>query len=240
MIKRWVVIASCTFLILIAGIAALLWFESRQQNALRNNQLNIKNTLRSIEIKRPGKTDLKIRAENDNWFIHEPCNIAVNQKRFQPLLSIAPPANFSYAASEVDLEAAGLTHARRGNRVEFIPEWILPLLNGGLSALATLEVFNEVITSVTVKERDSVESTLSQDLETWQQLAAQQIVPWPLAESKDANVKASSQAQYSVIVKSEANEKHLTVFTTPTYSAIVFQDALCAYLVPNDALHTAL
>ena len=155
-IKRWIVIASCTLMVLIAAIATLLWYESKQRELIHNKQLDKQNSLRTLVIKRPGKANIKIRANDDKWLIHEPCTVAVNQTRLQPLLSIVPPAAFSYAAAEVDLEAAGLInplatvivndvridigntdlsgerrYIKRGERVEFIPEWILPLLNGG-------------------------------------------------------------------------------------------------------------
>lgn len=246
-------------MILITGIAALLWSESRERDLLNNKQLNIQSTLRSLEIKRPGKVDIKIRANEDHWLILEPCTIAVNQKRLQPLLSIASPAAFGYNANEVDLDAAGLInplatvitnnqridigntdlsgerrYVRRGERVEFIPEWILPLLEGGLSALSNLQVVQDVITSVTVDKLGNTQSDISEDPTKWQQLTAQQITPWPMPENTPL------QPQYSVTIKSEFDQQRLQVFTTAAYAAIVFEDARCAYLLPNDALGTPL
>jgi hypothetical protein len=254
-IKRWIIIASSTLMLLIAGIAALLWSESKRRNVLINERSNIQNTLQNLVIKRPGKVDIKMHVNNDHWQIHEPCTIAVNQKRLQPLLSIVSPAAFSYDADEVDLDAAGLInplamviannqkinigktdlsgtrrYVKRGERVEFIPEWILPLLDGGLSALSKLEVFDDVITSVAVDEPGDMQSNISDDPAIWQQLTAQQIAPWPLTDT------APIQLQYSVAIKSESDTKHLQVFTTAAYAAIVFEGARCAYLLPNDAL----
>ena len=262
-IKRWVAIASCTLLLLIAAIATLLWTESKQRDLFNNEQLDKQNSLRTLEIKRPGKADIKIRAIDDHWQIQEPCTIAVNQKRLQPLLSIVPPAAFSYAAAEVDLEAAGLInplatvivnneridigntdlsgerrYIKRGVRVEFIPEWILPLLNGGLSALSTLELFDDVITSVTVDELSETSSNISQSLETWQQLTAQQIAPWPLTNNAELSAETPAHARYSVTIQSESDEKRLQVFTTAAFAAIVFEGARCAFLLSNDALST--
>ncbi|MDB4222449.1 DUF4340 domain-containing protein [Granulosicoccus sp.] len=263
-IKRWIVIASCTLMVLIAAIATLLWYESKQRELIHNKQLDKQNSLRTLVIKRPGKANIKIRANDDKWLIHEPCTVAVNQTRLQPLLSIVPPAAFSYAAAQVDLEAAGLInplatvivndvridigntdlsgerrYIKRGERVEFIPEWILPLLNGGLSALSTLELFEEVITSVTIDEPGEMPSNISQSLETWQQLTAQQIVPWPLTDNAELSVEAPAQAQHSVTIKSESDEKRLQVFTTAAFAAVVFEGARCAFLLSNDALSTS-
>lgn len=241
----------------LTGIAALLWSESKQRDVLNNKHQDVQNTLRNLEIKRPGKVDIKIRANDEQWLIHEPCTIVVNQKRLQPLLSIVTPAAFSYDAANVDLDAAGLInplatimtnnqridigntdlsgerrYIKRGERVEFIPEWILPLLDGGLSALSALELFDSVITSVTVGEFGDKQSTISEDPANWQQLTAQQITPWPLADN------APLQPKYSVTINSESDEKRLQVFTTAAYAAIVFEGSRCAYLLPNDALST--
>lgn len=257
-IKRWIIIASGTLVVLIAGIASMLWSESRQRDELKNAHLEIQNTLRSLEIKRPGKADIKILAKDDQWLIHEPCTIKVNQKRLQPLLSIVSSAAFSYDATEVDLDAAGLIkplatiiannqridigntdltgerrYIKRGERIEFIPEWILPLLEGGLSALSNLQVVEDVITSVTVDKLGSTQSNISEDPTKWQQLTAQQITPWPMPEN------APLQPQYSVTIKSESDERRLQVFTTAAYAALVFEGARCAYFLPNDALSSS-
>jgi hypothetical protein len=257
-IKRWVVIASSTLVVLIAGIANVQLSESRQRDALNNERQNIQNTLQNLVIKRPGKLDIKIQAIDDQWQIHEPCTIAVNQKRLQPLLSIISPAAFSYDAAEVDLDAAGLInplatlvandqhidigntdlsgerrYVKRGERVEFIPEWILPLLDGGLSALSTLEVFDVVITTVIIDKLEDKPNTISEDPANWQQLTAHQIAPWPLIDN------ALIQDQYSVIIKSGTGEKRLQVFTTAAYAALVFEGARCAYFLPNDALNAS-
>lgn len=283
--KRWVLIASGTLVLMLVGIATLLWSEARQRDALGNKQENLHNTLNSLVIQRTGKADIKIRLEEGRWQIHEPCTINVNENRLQPLLSIVSPAAFSYAAVEVDLEAAGLLnpvatiiannqridigntdlsgerrYVQRGERVEFAQEWILPLLDGGLSALSALELFDDAITSVTVGELSPAQegisddnanelpqvqegindkkvneltqghNSISDDAQLWQQLTAQQIVPWPLADS------APQSPQYAVTVHSETDERRLEAFTTPAFTAIVFEGARCAYLLPNEAL----
>lgn len=257
-IKRWVIIASATLVVLIAGIAAVLRSESRQRNEPNRQDLTEHSSPESITIKRPGKTDIKIRANPTQWQIHEPCTLTVNQQRLEPLLSILKPAAFSYAARQVDLEAAGLTtplatlisnkqridightdlsgerrYIKRGERVEFIPEWILPLLDGGLSALSVLNIFDEDIISVEIDSLTDKPLRLSDDPTNWQKLTAQQITPWPLTGHTPL------QAQYSVAISSKHGNKRLQVFTTTDYIALVFDGARCAYLLPNAALVSA-
>ncbi|MFT6642294.1 MAG: hypothetical protein ACJAUZ_003299, partial [Flavobacteriaceae bacterium] len=147
---------------------------------------------------------------------------------------INPLATVIANKQQIDIGKTDLSgrrrYVRRSERVEFIPEWILPLLDGGLSALSNLEVFEDVITSVALDEPGYMQSTASEDLAIWQQLTAQQIAPWPLTDNTPI------QLQYSVTIKSESDTNHLQVFTTAAYTAIVFEGARCAYLLPNDAL----
>lgn len=263
-LKRWIIIASTTLAMLIVGIATLIWSESIKENAFKKEQGNLQNSLRSLEILRPGKVDIKLTAIDDHWKIQEPCNIAVNQKRLEPLLSIALPAAFSYDAKEVDLEAAGLInplatiiannqridigntdlsgdrrYIKRDDRVEFVPEWILPLLEGGLSALSELTLFQSPINSLRVDTLIDGQRIISEDPTKWQQLSAQQIVVWPLDENAGASKQATLHPQYAATINSENAEKHLQVFMTTAFAAIVFEDASCAYLLPNDALNTS-
>ena len=254
-IKRWIIIAGGTLLLLLTGIATVLWSESKQRHAQSSQQRQLQNNLQSLVIQRPGKTDISLFAKGDIWQIHEPCVLNTNPNRLQPLLSIATPAAFSYDATEVDLDAAGLLqplatviandhridigsadlsgerrYAKRADRVEFVPEWILPLLDGGLSALATLELFEDAVSSVTIEKLADTQTTLTDDTAHWQQLSAQQIVPWPTPDN------ATLEAQHTVAITSASGEKRLQVFTTPAYAALVFEGAQCAYLLPNDAL----
>ena len=258
-LKNWVFGASGLLIVLLTGIGTMLWHETQQRNAINTEQASIRNNLNSLVIKRPGKSDITLLAENDLWQVHEPCTLRVNPNRLQPLLSIASPAAFSYDAAEVDLEAAGLTqplatvianeqridigntditgerrYAKRGDRVEFVAEWILPLLDGGLSALAALELFDHSISTVAIESLSDTQSMISDEVSTWQQLTAQQIVPWPI--DIDTDTDATLQAQYSVTIDLESEEQRLQVFTTNAYAAIVFENARCAYLLPNDAL----
>lgn len=257
-IKRWILIASSTLLALIVAIAAMLWSESQRRDVIRNTQSDLQDSLRNLDIRRSGKTDIRMRLTDDHWLIHEPCTVVANEQRLQPLLSIMSPAVFSYNANDVDLDAAGLVdplatliadntridigntdlsgerrYAKRSDRVGFIPEWILPLLDGGLSALSVLDVFSENITSVSVEKLDAKQNWLSDDPADWQQLTAQQIVSWPSTDNSPL------EHPYSVTIRTGTVEQQLQVFTTAAYAALVFDNGRCAYLLPNDALRVS-
>jgi len=114
----------------------------------------------SINITQSSGQAFALKRLNDQWQITEPEQQAANENRIEPLLSIATIAP-SYPSSEVDLRAAGLDtpvasitfnqkrfdigeldvsgkrrYALSDGQVYFFPEWIAPLIEGGVQALA--------------------------------------------------------------------------------------------------------
>jgi len=158
-------------------VTAALWVareDAQQQTAqaptARNPEI--------IRIQRPEHADLVLERDNNTWQITAPCALLVNQQRLSPLLEALNTPAASYSAAEVDTEAAGLdaplatlvlddesiiiggvdvSGARRyvqsADRVELVPEWILSLVGGGLSAFASNDVFAGKVTQVLIAER---------------------------------------------------------------------------------------
>lgn len=171
-------------LLLLAGIAAIKW-QDKQKTGERQQDTS---TAADLLIERPDFAAIKIHRNENRWQITEPCDIRANDQRIEPLLGALAGSAHQYAINEVDLDAAGLVkplasvtidHARielgetdtsgqrryirRGNAVEFAPEWILSLVNGGLTALADLTIFEETITAIRHMEADSNTGSQTQD-----------------------------------------------------------------------------
>ena len=255
-IRRLVILGSMLLTILL-GIIALVWWTDHRQTSLASPSPVIGQSLR---IERPGFSAITLRKQLDEqWRIVEPCELPTNSQRLQPLLDALAPATHSYASSEVDLEAAGLIspealvfldeqrlalggtdlsgerrYLQRGERVEFVPEWLLSMLNGGLSALATLDVFPdglETLDAVPSGPDNSPLPALDPDsLAQWRTLTAQQIVAWPLADTETA--VASRQLTADIAGQSST----LTLHDFQRFIAIRFENAGCAYIMSRTSL----
>ena len=243
-----------TLLVLFAVIASLLWSDRRQDPSIAVLQGRIE----SIKIERAGFDTISLQKSGIHWTINEPCPLPVNEKRLQPLLDALAPGTHSYTAAEVDLQAAGLStpaavvtmngtpillggtdlsgerrYIQRDNRVEFAPEWVLSLVNGGLSALAALEVFIEPLDKLMVADNSSPNNDGSgrsvAELDQWQSLSAQQIVSWPLA--------AQGQEQYiatdsiTLVAMSGEQTRNMTLHNYPEFSALRDENSRCAYII---------
>jgi len=112
-----------------------------------------------------------------------------------------------YAITSVDLDATGLNssevtlsfddyevkigdlaingpkrHALHGDRVRFVPDWVLPLLQGGISALADLTIWGNGLSALEFEPNLSFNDAL---LAQAKQLTAQQLVKWPRPENPE-------------------------------------------------------
>jgi hypothetical protein len=262
--------------LLLAGllviIGALMWHDARQQDAGPAAQA----APQSVRIQRPGFTDILLqRVVDDTWSITEPCQLPASGQRLEPLFGALTPAVHSYAAAEVDLDAAGLLrpeavvyldgekvafghtdlsgerrYVLRNGRVGFAPEWILALVNGGLSALASLDVFPGPIETLVIeghtaasqepKSSDSAETTavatvkpgpLSKDrIDQWQYLSAQQIATWPLMDGEP------STGTLTLAVQMAGRQTTLMIHEYPRFAAIRYEDASCAYILPASSI----
>ena len=207
-----------------------------------------------VRIQRPEHPDILINKVNNQWLITEPCELPANSQRLTPLLGAVTPAPHAYNTSEVDMDAAGLIeplasitfdkqridigntdlsgerrYIKRGSRVEFVPEWILSLANGGLTALAQLTIFPNTISALTLENSTAqTEFTIAQ-ISQWQALSAQQIVTWPLNDIDEPAIISQLH------VTTQEHTSLVALHQYPAYTAIVPNNAQCAFLVPNDA-----
>jgi hypothetical protein len=120
-----------------------------------------KDSVSQIKITRSNGESVSLALQNKQWQITHPKAQLANTNRVEPLLSIAAIAP-SYTSDEVDRTAAGLTtpiatilfndkhfdigeldvsgkrrYAESDGQVYFFPEWIAPLIDGGVNAFAT-------------------------------------------------------------------------------------------------------
>lgn len=230
-------------------IAGVLWQERRARPlALLPDARGVSR----IEIERSGRATIELARENGDWRVVAPCALAANTARIEPLLEALAIDGPGYAASEVDLPAAGLDapaatlrldgrelslgatdlsgqrrYLRRGERVALIPEWVLPLLDGGLSALADPVLFD--LPPRALRRVEPAPGAL--DVAPWTALTASQIVAWPLADAPRAARRARLVATLE-----DGTERRLDVETNPDWSAIRVDGGGCALLVAADAL----
>lgn len=254
--RRLVIAASLLLVALMGIVGGVLWTDARNAASLPPVQSDVLN----IRIQRPDFPDMVLQADtNGHWSMTDPCVLPANEKRLQPLLDALSPAVHSYAAVDVDLEAAGLLdpealiimndeelalgitdlsgqrrYLQRGDRVEFVPEWILSLVNGGLSALVSPDIFPPSLDKLVIASDQSAEPALltirAGELAAWQALQAQQVVTWPLEDSEPA--KGSRQ----LIASTGDQELKLTLLLYTRYAALHPENTDCAFLLPSTSL----
>jgi hypothetical protein len=257
--QRLIAGASVSLAMLLTVIVAVQWNEGTRNQESNRSTSNTK----TIRIQRPGFPEIILqRGVHGGWSITEPCVLPANAQRLQPLLDALTPAAISYAATEVDRDTAGLTqpaavvfldevanllgqvdlsgerrYVQRGERISFAPEWVLSLVNGGLSALASLNVFPDTLDTIASGPiaGGDVESSMPDipdpvELATWQALTAQQIVTWPL-EDEESAIRTT---QLSAQVKGRWTDFSLNTYAR--FAAIHFENAACAYILPLSSL----
>jgi len=239
-------------LILLAGIATIKW-----QDKLKNGDPP-QDTSAALDllIERPDFAAIKLHRNDNRWQITEPCDIRANTQRIEPLLGALAGSAHQYAINEVDLDAAGLIeplasvtidhtrielgntdtsgqrrYIRRENAVEFAPEWILSLVNGGLTALADLTLFDQTIIAIQATGHSMNGEFSPESIANWQALSARQILAWPQAD-------APAATQHSQLVFSLQNKHELTldVVSNASYTLLHFDGSSCAYIIDNSEL----
>ncbi|MFK8075101.1 MAG: hypothetical protein AB8B84_00850 [Granulosicoccus sp.] len=246
-LQRSVYIAALLLIALLGIIAIILWTEKSGRPLAVE-----KNALRTVAIQRPGYADIVLEYTQSQWQLTSPCQAIANPQRVQAFEQLQSPATHSYDAREVDLAEAGLLdplavitingtnlkvgetdlsgerrYIQRGADVEFAPEWILSLVQGGTSAFANLNVFPDALTAVNAGSIDTSTSQLQQ----WQALTANQVIAWPLK----VNVPELVQ-RYSINFISPTESGQMIVHEYEAFSAITKSDEHCAYIVSNAAL----
>lgn len=235
-------------------MATIIWTD--HSNAPDNSPAE---AIDRISIQRPGFPEITMINTDDAWQITAPCRIAVNDQRLEPLLgALQLSNNHRYQAAEVDLDAAGLGTAQatvvlnaqeiefgntdlQGNKryallnkneVVFVPEWVLPLVNGGVSAFAQLEPFGPALTRLTITGSTSATQMLSDtsELAPWQGLSAQQIVA-----INDLNLPDTAPEQQILAVIGGA-ERPFNVYQQADFTALQVADEQCAYILPPESL----
>ncbi len=251
--QRLVVLAGALLAALLILIVGILYHDTRQNSV----SVVSSESPQRIVIQRPGFADIVLTNTKDSWLIEQPCTLQTNLQRLQPMLGALAPVVHGYAAKEVDLAAAGLLDPQavvylndtqidiggtdltgerryilRNQRVEFVPEWILSLINGGITALASLDVFTRAPDQLIIHTNgDTRTSTLSdKQLEPWYNLSAQQIVTWPLTGNE------SVLSSHTLELVTDSKKQWLTLDHFARFSAIRYENAPCAFILPTDDL----
>lgn len=243
---------SVVLCVLLALISTLIYTDKKQIAAPQFTR----DSIQTLRIQRPDFAEIILNRIDDQWLINEPCNLTANTLRLEPLLGALMPTTHSYAAKDVDLDAAGLMepqatvflndtridigdtdldgnrrYIRRNNRIEFAPEWVLSLINGGLSAMANLQIFDANIDAIQILN-DSSESVdvPTGSIADWQALSAQQIVSWPPQPEELALIIQSLEIQ-------QGNTKRLLkVYTYSKFSAVRYENEQCALILSTESL----
>ena len=238
-----------------------------------------------LVIQRPQRVDIVLARDgtDDDWRIQAPCSLAVDQRRLSPLFEALSGGGTHYPAGEVDLSGAGLqpplatlqldgqalsiggtdlSGSRRyvasDARVHLVPEWLWPLVNGGLSALAEPAVFEAPIAAVqraadapvgvpddATDDTDSATGSLDTQLDTqldaqldarldaarWNALEAAQIVAWPLTEPVPVRQRERLKVTFE---GGESTTVELLV--TDRFEALVREPGGCAHLLDTGTL----
>ncbi|MFK7862207.1 MAG: hypothetical protein AB8B64_25600 [Granulosicoccus sp.] len=252
-LKRWIIMLGASLCVLVSIMVFLIWRDGQSTGSASLSNADVTN----IIVQRIGFDDIRLSKTEGQWQLDSPCRLTANAQRLSPLLSALTASAFQYTANEVDLEAAGLTspqavifindvehrigntdlngdrrYLQRGNIVEFTPEWVLSLVNGGVTALAQLEVFTEPLSSLSITDDrgKSKTVTLPEELVRWQNLSARQIATWPLT---DVNLPMKNQLRST---DSSGSMRSYTVHTNDSLTAIRLDDAPCAYILSADDL----
>ncbi len=250
--------AGSVLLVSLVGLIVFLQWSDRQDHLTGDIQEDSSQSLHAIGIQRPGFADMRLALIDSQWQIQEPCLADVNPQRMQAFSSLQKPASHSYAAAEVDLLAAGLIeplatvslndttlhigntdlsgerrYIQRNDRIEFAPEWILSLLQGGTSAFAHLIVFPDAMTSLSIQQADGAAVDIADHIMQWQTLSANQVISWPMKDDEP-----ELRQTYTLAYESPSKNGQLRVNVYDAFSAVLHSDAHCAYVVSNDALPT--
>jgi len=254
--QRWIILASALLGLLLAIIAYVIWTDTQPAQQANTAAGAKRSGVNKLRIVRPGFPDMVLSRTADTWRITEPCSLAVNEPRLEPLMTLVNPTAFSYSALEVDLDAAGLAtpqatlyfndeqvdigntdltgerrYIRREDQVEFAPEWVLSLVSGGLSAFADLAVFPTTLQSVVITKPSEGAEPLEGIPSEWQSLTAQQIVTLPLPES-DSPIDAWTLSASSA----NAERLSMTVYRYASFAALVNEGSLCAFVISANEL----
>lgn len=236
---------AAVFVGLVVSIGFIQWHSSTE----RTFPIRSADTVSTITITRSGNDPIVLQRE-ENWRITSPVNLTANEQRILPLLTVYTNPDPGYAIASVDLDATGLNtpevtvsfddyevkigdlainggrrHALHGDRVRFVPEWVLPFLKGGISALADLTVWGNGLNTLEFEPSLALnDASFTQA----KQLTAQQLVKWPRSDNPVVLTTFAAKATTNQV------ESDWTVFVTDSYVAIQAIDSNFAYIVGLD------
>ncbi len=253
-IQRLLYAAGATFAALLGVIGFIILSEQSAQDTQQAHRNAKQKTLKNLTIDRPGTPTISMTHNGEQWLMTAPCQIAINEQRLQPLFALHEPSSFAYPATEVDLQAAGLVeplatvtyndtqvligkpdlqgsrrYIQRDGNVEFAPEWILSLLQGGVTAIASTQLFPSPLSAVSISNTSNSEAHLVASLNEWQTLQASQIINWPMEDSSSDVIES-----YGVNTQENSGSTQWSVEVHETFTAWVKSDSQCAYIVGND------
>jgi len=243
--KQLIWLLAAVLLVLLAGIAYELYLTKSNTPASRRAE-----DISTITIQRANAKTIVLQQIDDNWRVTEPVEMAANRQRIVPLLTVYTNPDPGYAISDVDLIETGLNvpevtllfndyaveigklaiegdrrHARHGERISFVPDWVLPLATGGISAFADLTVWGETLSEIMFTDN----STLAESsLAAARTLTAQQFVLWPRDDAP------ATLAVHRVEVTTADGSKNWTITITERYSALQAEDSAYAYIVSSN------
>jgi len=231
------------FLTLLAIIVFLQW-QTKSENLVLVRSAE---SVTRIAIERKDHATIILEKE-DRWWITSPIRMPANDQRIIPLLTIYTNPDLGYPIDSVDLVATGLQepevnlsfndyqvgighqaidetkrHALHGDRIRFVPDWVLPLLQGGVSAVADLTVFGDELSAITLSSGESLDEASLDQAKT---LTAQQFVQWPRPEPPEI----SSQHEASVQVAGVNTS--WVMFKTDRYVAMLPDNSAYAFVLP--------
>jgi len=251
-LQRRVFALGFILLVLVSTVSYVVWQDAQKNLAL--TPTDIKAT--RIAIHRTGSDTIKMVKTLDTWSVQSPCSVLANQQRVETLLSALAAGSFQYNAAEVDRAAAGLItplasvfindiehrigntdlseqkrYVQRGDVIELIPEWVLSLISGGVTAMAELSVLPPNTVNIElIKKEESQTLQSEQTIELWQSLSAQQLVSYP-----PPNLPAQSAT--TLIATNDVGESFkYSIYHTDKYTVMHYAQAQCAYILPLDTL----
>jgi len=254
--QRWVYLLTLTNAVLIVAIAITL---KKDKTDAAKNQLNL-GTVNSMQWRREDAADIVFKRSDDQWQIISPCPLPVNEQRLEPMFNALASHGELYAATSVDLGAAGLEspqamllineqevaigekdlsgeyrYLQKGSTVTLVPEWVLSLVSSGLTGVAELSIFHDDLIALERSDRNAATDTAAFDRENLANLSANQIVLWPVPDLPEITASLRFAALYK-----DGQQEDMELVMTQSYAAIRRLDSQCAYLLPPDAVPDSL
>lgn len=247
-------------LVLFALMAVIAWMEFGG----KNNGSQTVEVVDTIVITRKGHKDITLVRDASNWRMTTPFSLNANAQRVEPLLNLSKVSFDGYAASEVDLTAAGLTQPSASitfdqrtfllgdtdadderrytmidNQVGFVPAWVWSLIHGGVTAFADLTVFNALPDALYLADGDNVKTVDNAD--QWKDLQADKIVPMP--DSSETGMSTSSDGNRVLKLRTtddtSTGDVLATIIQLNKYAVISTQPGF-AFAISNAQLDTLL